>query len=76
MAFVEIREAAHQDHICVSGHSIGRGDQYKREAIPPWAFRYRDEEGSLVDEGEGFWIIIKRCWECIGGNGGAFQSTR
>lgn len=67
VAFVEVRSAAHDDHICVCGAIIGLGDYYKREAIPPWAFRYRDEEENLIDEGDGIWVIIKRCWDCMGG---------
>lgn len=70
-SFVEVREAAHSNHVCVSGCSIGWGDHYKREAIPPWAFKYKDEEGQTVDEGDGIWIVIKRCWDCIGGAAGA-----
>lgn len=69
-SFVEIREAAHASHRCVCGQAIGHGDQYKREAIPPWAFRYRDREGNLVDEGEGTWLVIKRCYYCMGDQGG------
>ena len=67
-AFIEIREAAHCDHVCVCGTPIGLGDNYKREAVPPWAFKYRDQEGNLVDEGEGLWIVIKICYNCMGGN--------
>lgn len=74
-AFVEVREAAHPNHICICGNSIGLGDQYKREAVPPWAFRYRDENGQLVDEGEGIWLVLKRCWDCMGGTSDALQSA-
>ena len=73
-SFVEVREANHEDHICVAGCTIGKGDQYKREAIPPWAFKYRDETGQLVDEGEGLWVVIKKCFDCLGGADG-FQET-
>jgi hypothetical protein len=76
-AFIEIREASHGDHICVCGTSIGRGDQYKREALPPWSFRYYNNEGDLIDTGDGLWIVIKRCYNCMGNQGGAdgLQST-
>jgi hypothetical protein len=76
-AFIEIRKASHSGHICVCGNAIGRGDQYKREAVPPWAFRYRDREGNIVDDGDGFWIVLNRCYNCMGGQGGGneFQST-
>jgi len=75
--FTEIRQAAHGGHICVCGTGIGRGDQYKREATPPWAFKYRDEEGNMVDVGEGLWIVLKRCYDCMGdqGGGNGIQST-
>lgn len=75
--FVEVREAAHSNHVCVCGNNIGHGDQYKREAIPPWAFHARDEEGTLIDYGEGVWIVMKRCYNCMGDQGGdnGFSST-
>jgi len=72
-SFVEDR-IAHRQHACSQcSESIGLGDIYKREAIPPWVFRYRDNEGHWVDVGEGIWIIVKRCYYCIGGDPDAVQ---
>lgn len=66
-SFVEDRVAKHE-HTCTQcSECIGSGDTYIREAIPPWAFRYRDEFGMLVDVGEDLWIVIKKCYNCIGG---------
>lgn len=75
-AFVENR-TANTDHFCTQCPGvICPGDHYIREAIPPWAFRYRDQEDQLVDEGDGLWLIIKRCWDCLGlGGSDAIQST-
>lgn len=51
--FIEIR-IANTFHTCTQCHAeIGRGDEYKREAVPPW-------------EMGGFWLVIKRCYHCRG----------
>lgn len=64
--FIESRTAA-TDHLCTQcGGEIGRGDTYKREAVPPWAMHGRDEEGHWVDYGDGTWLVIRRCYYCIG----------
>lgn len=53
-AFIEVRTAS-CEHQCICGEVIGRGDQYKREAIPPWA-GYTD----------GTWLVIRKCYYCMG----------
>lgn len=69
-AFIEIRIASSSGHICVCGKTIAKGDEYKREAIPPWAFKYRNKEGCLINTGDGFWIVLNRCYNCMPNQGG------
>lgn len=52
-------------HACTQcGGPIGRGDNYKREAIPPWGYEDLGEDGAPVRYSIGEWLIIKRCYEC------------
>lgn len=65
-SFIEVR-IAKGDHQCTQcGEVIGQGFEYKREAIPPWAYQDYDDEGRLVNYSIGEWIVIKRCYWCMG----------
>lgn len=57
--FTEERTAAAVHACSLCSNPIGRGDQYKRTAIPPWG--YEDEVGGRYSTGE--WLIIKACTE-------------
>lgn len=50
--YAEVR-VARRTHQCSCGQLIGRGDEYLRDAVPPWA---------LGDFGEGRWIVTKLCY--------------
>lgn len=64
--FVEERTAVHPHQCTLCGAPIGEGDGYRREAVPPWAFHGKDEEGHWVDYGDGHWLVIKVCYDCKG----------
>lgn len=56
-------QASAKSRECTCGASIGRGDHYRREAIPPWGYEDQGEDGPFrYSIGE--WLIITRCYEC------------
>jgi hypothetical protein len=55
------------EHACTTcGATIGRGDNYRRDAVPPWGYEERGEDGQPERYSIGLWTVRKMCTECAG----------